>query len=588
MLSRRSLVANPAVLALAVGLAAGACSDDSSPSDPAAAAGAGPAAGSGGAPSGPAPGAGAPGGPGAGSAGRPDDGPCEASGCNVPIGLPEPLAGVYVDKGVADQAASFRALAALPLRDVDGLRAEIAAMYDPASPSFRAYQTPEQFLQKHGPPPEQVEALRAWLAASGLEVARVAANRMLVEFRGTVAAFDAAFQTQLHLFERKNPLSGGAPIDVYGVLPDERAVVPHEVGAILSAVLSCDVPAEQRTPPADNGNVDDAPPPAVGGVTPAQIAAAYGADPLYDAGTRGQGVRLGVIVGGEFKRSDAASFWKAFGIERAAPTAVVTGDTPARRVTETTLDVEWSGALAPGADVLVYQGADARNTSMIFAFNEAIGRAEASVLTDSFAHREDSEDRTVRLQYDASAMQAAALGISVVSASGDSGEPDVPAVSPYVTAVGGTYVTLDAQGALKSEDAWSASGSGYSLTLPMPPWQAAVADATVGKRATADLALNAGTDYWVYYLGDWRAYGGTSFASPVFAGLLALVNNARAGAGKPPAGLLGPLLYQNPAVRATFRDIVSGSTQNFSAGPGWDMPTGWGAPDAAALARALP
>ncbi len=110
------------------------------------------------------------------------------------------------------------------------------------------------------------------------------------------------------------------------------------------------------------------------------------------------------------------------------------------------------------------------------------------------------------------------------------------------------------------------------------------------KRATVDVALAASpySPYWVRYLDTWALYGGTSFASPTFAGLVAVVNSARAAQGLPRVGYLNPLLYQTAAVQATFRDITAGSTASYAAGPGWDFPTGWGAPDAAGLAATLP
>ena len=108
--------------------------------------------------------------------------------------------------------------------------------------------------------------------------------------------------------------------------------------------------------------------------------------------------------------------------------------------------------------------------------------------------------------------------------------------------------------------------------------------------AYAHLALNASpiTPYWRYYLGAWGQNGGTSFAAPVFAGMVAVMNDARAGAGKPRLGFLNPALYRTPAARAALRDVTIGKTKSFAAETGWDFPTGWGAPRAKALADALP
>jgi len=103
-----------------------------------------------------------------------------------------------------------------------------------------------------------------------------------------------------------------------------------------------------------------------------------------------------------------------------------------------------------------------------------------------------------------------------------------------------------------------------------------------------DVALNADTGYWYTMLGVHSPNTGTSFSAPVFAGLLTVVNGARASQGKPAMGWLNGLLYTTPQVQATFRDITEDGTWRFAAGPGWDFPTGWGAPDAQGLLSTMP
>jgi kumamolisin len=262
---------------------------------------------------------------------------------------------------------------------------------------------------------------------------------------------------------------------------------------------------------------------------------------------------------------------------------VVTQEPPSTRVRETAIDIEWSGALAPESGLVVYQAPDSREAPLLFAFHEAVTRGDVGVVTDSFAHRETAVTRPLREAYDTSALIAAALGITVVAASGDSARTDVPSSSPHVTAVGGTDLVTNA-GEVVSEICWAVSGSGDALSFDRPLWQ----PGTFARRAVADVAMAAGVAYWVYYLGDWELNGGTSFASPVFSAAIALVNQRRALDGKPPAGFLNPLLYRDAEVQATFRDVTTGGTDLYPCGPGWDRPSGWGAPNVAALADALP
>src|SRR5262249_16153123 len=157
-------------------------------------------------------------------------------------------------------------------------------------------------------------------------------------------------------------------------------------------------------------------------------------------------------------------------------------------------------------------------------------------ITDSFAHREDVTPRAIRDQYDTAALIAASLGITVIAASGDSGAPDIPGASPFVTSVGGTVLTLDVDGSRRSENGWDQSGTGDSGSFPIPTWQMGIA--TSDKRAVSDVALAGGSRYNTYLFGEWRAFSGTSFAAPVFAGLVAAINSARVATGKPMAGWL--------------------------------------------------
>jgi kumamolisin len=504
-------------------------------------------------------------------------------------GLPAPMDGVYLDMGPSAKDAGFRALMGFRTRDADDLERAIQDMYDPTSPSFRKTLSVDDWMARFAPRAEDVDEVAAWLTAQGMTVAQRSSNRLLLEFTGTVGQFNAAFQTTLHDFERENPSAGQPPIPVYGALGPLTA--PSEITGLVSGVVTVDLPAEQKTLPNEGGEIVEAPPTNVEeALTVPQIAHAYDADELYALGHDGEGVKLGLVVGATFKFKDLQSFWQSFGVSRADPIVVPTMEPISTRYLETTLDVAWASALAPGAEVMVYSGPDARNTSIVYTFNEAIARGEVSVLSSSFAHREETEAALIHEHFNASARMGAALGMTIVVASGDSGMPDIPSTSPYVTCVGGTRLALDPQGEIESETTWSKSGSGPARHFPIPWYQQGVITDSDGHRAVTDVAVHASAapGYWVYYLAKWNHYGGTSFASPVFAGLMALVNAHRAEKGKPPAGLLNPFLYRSPEVQAAFRDITSGKTDTQAAGPGWDYPTGWGAPYTAVLADALP
>jgi kumamolisin len=185
------------------------------------------------------------------------------------------------------------------------------------------------------------------------------------------------------------------------------------------------------------------------------------------------------------------------------------------------------------------------------------------------------------------AFQAAcALGVTVFCASGDDGSRDnvndnkphvdYPASSPHVTGCGGT--TLDASG----ETTWSGTGGGISDFFPLPSWQSnahvppSANSGGKGGRGVPDISGDAdpNTGYIIILNGKKYVYGGTSAVAPLWAGLIALINQKL---GKP-VGCLNSLIYNGRAMPLAFRDITVGNNGAYHAGPGWDPCTGLGTP----------
>ena len=480
-----------------------------------------------------------------------------------------------VDSG---PAFPVRAWLMLAPHDSAILDLTISGLYDPTSPTFRQYVSHADFLAQFAPTQADVDAVTAWLATQSLTVKATATNRLLLEIAGSSATLENAFQMTL--------ANAGAGADSYVFATPP--VIPPAVSAIIAAVIAPDIPAPTGGPPADLGTAT-----MTGPASPTtsflakDIAGAYGAATLYAAGSQGAGATIGVVGTGGGRPSDLHTFWGAQAITRNDPVVVTVTTPPTSFSTEATIDLEWAGAIAPAADLIFYGAPDNHDGSLLFAMNEAVGIGVATVITDSFSHHEADVPVEVRAAYDAVGRFAAATGITLVAASGDSSMVDTPGSSAWWTAVGGTTLTLAANGSIATEVAWPNSGCGLSALEAAPTWQTTTVPTAGGKRAVVDVSVQANS-YFALHEQKWQALGGTSFASPVAAGLFAVVTSARISAGKPAIGYLNPILYGTPAVQAALRDVTTGTSGANAAAVGWDFPTGFGSLNAATLADALP
>jgi kumamolisin len=273
---------------------------------------------------------------------------------------------------------------------------------------------------------------------------------------------------------------------------------------------------------------------------------------------------------------------------------------------EVMLDIEVSGSVAPGAVIAVYF---APNTDQGFidAVTSAVHDAthRPSVLSISWGSAENTWTAQAMNQMEQAFTAAAAMGVTVTVAAGDNGSSDgatdglqhadFPASAPHALGCGGTRLEISG-GVISSETVWNdgpgqgAGGGGISDVFPLPAYQAGAAvppsanpGARVG-RGVPDVCGDADPDtgYTVRVDGQTLPIGGTSAVAPLWAGLVALLNQ---GLGHP-VGFLQPFLY-SAAGTAALHDIVTGSNGAYSAGRGWDACTGLGSPDGVALLKAL-
>jgi len=458
----------------------------------------------------------------------------------------------------------------------------------------------EELGSRYGADPADVQAVAAFAGHFGLAVSNVNLAARSVALNGKCSDFATAFQVKLQRYQFQGSAYRGRTGTVN---------IPQELHGIVVSVHGLD------NRPQAQAHFRLASPGAAAAVsyTPLQVAEAYS----YPANLNGSGETIGIIeLGGGYNQSDLDSFFSSLGL--ATPTVIAvsvdgatnspTGDTNGPD-TEVGLDIEVSGAIAPGAKIAVYF---APNTDAGFldAINQAVTDTvnKPSVLSISWGGPESTWTSQSLQSYNSALQSAAAVGVSVCVAAGDNGSTDgvsdgkdhvdFPASSPYSLACGGTTLELSGE-TIKSEVVWNdlssdegATGGGVSGTFPRPSYQANanVPPSTnpqgyVG-RGLPDVAGDAdpNTGYNVTVDGSSFPVGGTSAVAPVWAGLIALLNQSL---GKP-VGFLNTTLYQNIAENVgAFHDITMGNNGDYSAGPGWDACSGWGSPDGANLLNAL-
>jgi kumamolisin len=346
---------------------------------------------------------------------------------------------------------------------------------------------------------------------------------------------------------------------------------------------------------------------ASGAHDPNQVAQIYN----YPAGD-GTGQCIGLIeLGGGFQLSDITTYFDSLNIKPPQVISVsVDGgsnspSTPDSADGEVMLDIEVVGAVAPAAKIVVYF---APNTDQ--GFLDAITTAvhdnanQPSVISISWGSAESNWTSQALTNFDEAFQSAGAMGVTICVASGDNGSSDgvsdgsnhvdFPASSSFALGCGGT--TLQASsGKIVSETVWNdqpsggAGGGGVSNVFPLPSYQNGFnvpkATASGGGRGVPDVSGDAdpNTGYNVLVDGENAVFGGTSAVAPLWAGLVARINQTM---GKP-IGFLNPLIYVQPVEASGFHDITQGNNGSFQAAKGWDACTGLGSPNGAQLLTVL-
>jgi sugar lactone lactonase YvrE len=347
------------------------------------------------------------------------------------------------------------------------------------------------------------------------------------------------------------------------------------------------------------------------GYTPTQIRTAYGVNNVSFAGAAANGTGTTIAIVDAYDDPNIANDLHQFDLQFGLPDPVFTkvnqtGGTTypvadAGWITEIALDVEWSHAVAPGANILLVEANSNSDGDLYAAVDYARHAPGVVAVSMSWGGGETSNEASTYDSYFATPSGHA--GVTFLASSGDGGAPPCyPSISPNVVSVGGTTLAnLNSAGnySSASESGWSGSGGGISAYETQPAYQKGVVTQSTTMRTDPDISYDAdpATGFPVYdsfnngTVLPWGQWGGTSDAAPQWAALVAIADQGRALAGlgslDGPTQTL-PALYAAPA--GDFHDITSGSsfgTPSYSAGPGYDLVTGRGTPCANLLINYL-
>jgi kumamolisin len=502
-------------------------------------------------------------------------------------------------------------------------------------PRDRSYLSRGEFTAKHGADLADLEKIGAFAHEHSLAVVESSRAKRAVKLSGTVEALTDAFKVELHRYKkaglgdyRGRVGSISVPVELAEIVVgvhgfDNRPVArPHYRRREKSRAAKSVAPRDAQD----------------GSFSPPEVARLYNFPQSLD----GTGQCIGLIelndintstnqvTGAGFNASDLQTFFSNLNLPIPQVVTLSTdggankpGPDP-NSDGEVTLDIEVAGAIAPGAKIAVYF---APNTSQGFidALAQAIHDADnaPTVVSISWGGSEDSQPQQFLDGLEEILEDAATLGVTVCCAAGDNGSADMPtndsdnpwdgaphvdfpASSSFALACGGTKLVASGM-TIVDEEVWNegpqggAGGGGVSNKFARPAYQASLAIPVSpnGKngRGVPDVSGDADpqTGYQIILDGNPGVVGGTSAVAPLWAGLVACINQRLVSIGSNPVGFFNPVIYDSPIANGgVFHDVVSGTNDitgtlngRYTAGPGWDPASGLGTPDGTKLLMAL-
>lgn len=558
-------------------------------------------------------------------------------------GNTHPLARAEFDRGSANAAMPMNRMVLLLSVRPDAkaqLQQLLADQQNPKSPSYHQWLTPQEFGLRFGPTDQDIADASNWLKKFGFSIDEVGNGRMWINFSGDVQKVERAFQTNIRNFEVDGKMHFANATD---------PSIPRALTGLVQGVVSL-----HNFPKHPNSTTNQLPSDFTAGngahfLAPADFATIYNVNPLYNAAPaiNGTGQTIAIVGRTDINLGDVQFFRSFFGLPANDPIFIHNGADPGNlgggEETEADLDVEWSGAIAKNATIKFVISQTAATDGVDLSAQFIVNNNVANIMSTSFGLCEQSLGAAGNNFWNTLWAQAAAQGITAFVSSGDSGAAGCDpsgaltgtglgvnglASTPNNIAVGGTEfnegagnfwsaandpttqasalsyipeIAWNESGAVAGGSNLFATGGGASIIYAKPAFQAGPGVPADGVRDVPDVSLtSAGHDGYLIIQGHTAnasgltAVGGTSAASPSFAGLMALVVQ-KIGAAQGNANTVFYSLGQSQFAGgpAVYHDTTSGNNSvpgvvGFSAGVGYDEATGWGSVDAGTMVNSWP
>jgi subtilase family serine protease len=578
-----------------------------------------------------------------------------------------PLAQAQFDAGRVPAATKLQGITIVFSRseaqEAD-LQTLLAEQQDPASPLYHQWLTPDEFAARFGMADSDISKVEAWLQQQGFSIDSVARSRNMIHFSGNVRQVEQAFSTEMHYYkvDGKQHFAPSTELSVPLALAPVVVAV-RDLNDFRPKSMHVNIARPDYTFCCDSSNQD------VVLFAPGDIKTAYNI-PSTDTGT---GQAIAIMGQSAIVLSDIENFQSAAGIQIKDPSVILVPNTGSSVTadgdeSESDIDLEWSGAVAPGATInFVYTG-NAPNTGGVFdSLSYAVDQKIGNIISISYGTCEAGNTPSDLTSMEAVTSQGASQGQTIVVSSGDSGSTgcygnygntnntapvasdevltvNYPASSAYVTAMGGTEITNandavgtywstagtsgislntalshipevawnDDSASFAAENGWqfalASGGGGVSTIIPRPTWQTGVTGIPSGSfRLVPDISLYSSPNNpgYLYCTSDMSAWypgsssnpaqeascgagqfydditgyfniaGGTSFAAPIFAGMVAIINQEKNYTDG--QGLVNPTLYtlasNSSTYSSAFYDITAGGP-NGGAGIGNECTAG--------------